>query len=309
MEQQPRAFISYTRFDNQNNGEQLTTFREELRNKVQARIGVSFPIFPDSADIEWGPQVEERINAALQIITFLIPIITPNFFTSTYCRHVLLMFLQHETKLGRNDLILPVYYIESPMLEDPNKRSDDELAQILAVRQCIDWRDLRLNPFSDQQVQATLADMAEQILDALNRLPPEPLSTRTAPLLEMAVNAPSAEPKLPNDAPSLEAPEGTMCPESAFYVNRNGDRTAVAMIAQVGTTFTIMGPPQVGKSSLLSRAVAAARTAGKRVAKIDFQQFDDVCARTSIPFFVSFASRSPMILNSIARSMNTGTPS
>jgi hypothetical protein len=41
-------------------------------------------------------------------------------------------------------------------------------------------------------------------------------------------------------------------------------------------TITIKGPRQMGKSSLLSRVMEAARAQGKLVAFLDFQLFDKV---------------------------------
>jgi hypothetical protein len=56
-----------------------------------------------------------------------------------------------------------VYYIEVAALEDKHLRDDDPLAQTLAARQRIDWRELRFEPFDAPQVRRTLAQMAQQI--------------------------------------------------------------------------------------------------------------------------------------------------
>ena len=61
-------------------------------------------------------------------VTFLIPIITPSFFGSANCRQELEYFLDREEKLKRNDLILPVHYIDYPPVENAKQREDDRLA-------------------------------------------------------------------------------------------------------------------------------------------------------------------------------------
>jgi hypothetical protein len=66
--------------------------------------------------------------------------------------------------------------------------------------------------------------------------------------------------------PLIEMPEGTMDPQSFFYVERGTDRVALETIQRQGVTITIKGPRQMGKSSLLLRVQEAARQAGKRVA-------------------------------------------
>lgn len=71
----------------------------------------------------------------------------------------------------------------------------------------------------------------------------------------------------------LESPEGTMDPISDFYVARTSDTLALESIKRNGVTITIMGPRQVGKSSLLMRLITAAEDAGKRTAFLDFQLF------------------------------------
>jgi formylglycine-generating enzyme required for sulfatase activity len=159
----PDALMSYTRFDDQHNGARLTDFRTRLSGEVRAYTGRPFHIFQDTEDIKWGEQFAERIDEALAAITFFIPILTPSFFNSTFCRYELEEFLAREQELGRSDLVLPVYYIEVAALEDKHLRNDDPLAQTLAARQRVDWRELRFESFDAPQVRRTLAQMAQQI--------------------------------------------------------------------------------------------------------------------------------------------------
>ena len=88
--------------------------------------GDEFSIFQDRKDISWGDCWKERINSSLDTTTFLIPVITPGFFKSEYCREELSRFLDRERKLGRDDLILPVYYIDTPALYDKKLQATDE---------------------------------------------------------------------------------------------------------------------------------------------------------------------------------------
>lgn len=66
------------------------------------------------------------------MVTLLIPIITPIFFRSLACRAEVERFLARERELGRQDLILPVYYVSTPELDKPERRDADELARVMA---------------------------------------------------------------------------------------------------------------------------------------------------------------------------------
>jgi AAA domain-containing protein len=103
----------------------------------------------------------------------------------------------------------------------------------------------------------------------------------------------SASPSMPAPLASaqparLEMPEGTMDPQSAFYVERPGDRIALEAIERQGVTITIKGPRQMGKSSLLIRTIEAAAKVGKRVAFLDFQLFDKSSLIDAHTFFRQF---------------------
>ena len=101
---------------------------------------------------------------------------------------------------------------------------------------------------------------------------------------------PSAQPRPSRTALSLELPEGTMTPDSRFYIERAFDQDALETIQQQGVTLTIKGPRQMGKSSLLSRVMEAARDRGKQVAFLDFQLFDRAALEDADTFFPEFCA-------------------
>src|ERR1044072_7648222 len=165
----PAALMSYVHSDDRY--EQLSTLCERLSAEVQMQIGVEFPIFQDKKDIHWGQNWEQRINSALtEEITFLIPIITPSFFNTHPCRDELKLFLEVEKRLKRNDLILPIYFVDTWLLNDAELRATDQLAELIFSRQYADWRELRFEPFSNPIVGKTLAQLASQIRAALPRM-------------------------------------------------------------------------------------------------------------------------------------------
>ncbi|MCX6830124.1 MAG: right-handed parallel beta-helix repeat-containing protein [candidate division Zixibacteria bacterium] len=180
MSQQPAAFMSYVRFVDEHETGRLSELRNRLSGEIRLQTGEEFHIFQDRADIAWGQQWKQRIDESLDAVTFLIPIITPGFFKSPPCCEELNRFLEREKKLKRQDLILPVYYVNCPILNDEAKRQADPLARVIAARQYIDWRELRFEPFTSPQVGKMIARMAAQIVEALERGQPKPRPMHSA---------------------------------------------------------------------------------------------------------------------------------
>jgi CRP-like cAMP-binding protein len=178
MTGEPAAFMSYARFDDLHDDGKLTAFRERLAAEVRAQTGQKFAIFQDRADIAWGENWQQRIVQALDNATLLLVIITPGFFHSPHCRAEVQQFLDRERQLGRDDLILPVYYIKTPEIDDPGRRADDPLAAALAARQYADWRELRFEPTTSPDAHKAIAQLAARMCDTFWRpaatIPPPP---------------------------------------------------------------------------------------------------------------------------------------
>lgn len=97
----------------------------------------------------------------------------------------------------------------------------------------------------------------------------------------------------PTASAPLEAPEGSMAADSQFYIARASDAPAIAAVAGTsgrGATLTIKGPRQMGKSSLLLRVAVAAANAGKQVALLDFQLFEEGALHDADVFFRQFCA-------------------
>jgi len=125
--------------------------------------GDEFLIFHDIKDIEYGELWKKRIEDTLDSTALLIPIITPGFFKSDNCRDELRRFLDREKRLKRDDLILPIYYVNTPLIEDESLRIKDELAQIIAAHQYVDWRNLRREKLSSKRTRKTISELAKRI--------------------------------------------------------------------------------------------------------------------------------------------------
>jgi F-box protein 11 len=162
------AFLSYAHVDDVRDSRRITAFREALEGEVRVQTGrPDIQIFQDRYDIAWGQEWKERVDSSLDAATFLVPVLTPSFFTSKECRRELEWFLDREQQLGRRDLILPVYWVWAAPLEDPVRRAEDDLARALAARQYTDWRQLRFQRLNSTQARRALAGLASHMRDAL----------------------------------------------------------------------------------------------------------------------------------------------
>jgi parallel beta-helix repeat protein len=175
----PAAFMSYVRFDDAHEDGQLSAFRERLAGEIRIQTGREFPIFQDRNDIAWGQSWQQRIDETLDAVTLLLVIITPGLFRSPACRAEVARFVERERALGRQDLILPVYYISAREMDDPALRDGDELARVLAARQFADWRELRFEAFTSPVVRKAIAQLAARMRDAF-WLPPAAASAAPA---------------------------------------------------------------------------------------------------------------------------------
>ena len=194
----PEAFLSYTRLDDEYFGGAITSLRRLLELGVQVVTGDrTFNIFQDVDGIEFGQKWKKRLTEAISISRFLIPIVTPLFFKSDPCRDELKQFIEHEKSLGRDDLILPIYFVTAPVLERPELLKDDTLASEIGSRQRYDWRVQADLPLSDPQIRRSVRELAEKIATAI---------ARTSEATPVPAPAPAPESaRRGDDAPADEA--------------------------------------------------------------------------------------------------------
>jgi hypothetical protein len=94
----------------------------------------------------------------------------------------------------------------------------------------------------------------------------------------------------PAYAAPLLPPGGTLDLEDPWYLERPHDLTVLSLIKirERGQTIIIKGPRQMGKSSLLMRAIDAALKTGKKAVLLDFQLLDQATKESSDLFFRRF---------------------
>ena len=174
------AFLSYVQRDDDYEDGRITELRRRLEAEVQLHMGEPFQIFHDRRDIFIGQQWRRRAVESLDGSTLLVTVITPSFLKSNSCRDEVSVFLNRESKLKRDDLIIPILYMKTPGLNN----HQDGLAVELAKRQYFTWGDLRFEEMNSNRVRKAIAKLAEQVVSAFVSVltsepeaPPEVLPT------------------------------------------------------------------------------------------------------------------------------------
>ena len=77
----------------------------------------------------------------------------------------MLAFIKYEQSSGYDDLIIPILYMPTPRLANP----DDEVDIILRERQHFEWGDLRFVDLESNDMRRGVAKLAGQIVSAVTR--------------------------------------------------------------------------------------------------------------------------------------------
>ena len=168
------GFLSYAHDDDKHDNSRISRLRERLELSIRVATGIrEFTIFQDSPNIGWGKDWDRVITQSLDAVVLLFPVVTPLWFASPNCRDELHKFRQRQIRLGQDDLILPVYYLHAPLMqEDDDAALTDErdAATLLRRLQYEDWRALRRTEETDPAYPAAIERLAERAAPVLRRL-------------------------------------------------------------------------------------------------------------------------------------------
>jgi hypothetical protein len=156
-------FLSYSRADDQHEGNFVSRLRESLISEFRFQTGQDLIVFQDKTNIDLGENWRRKVQTLIDTTSYLLVILTPSYLRSETCREELERFLERERQVQRDDLVLPIYYATV------TENSGDPLVGTLLGRQYIDWRNLRFHSFDDVPVRMAVAALATSIAAALAR--------------------------------------------------------------------------------------------------------------------------------------------
>jgi hypothetical protein len=257
----PRIFISYKR---------NTVLDEPLAHEAHCQLSQHCEVFIDqtmTVGTEWAREIEEQLGRS----DFLIVFLSKDAVQSEMVKAEIETARRLASKRDGKPKILPVRVAFHDDLPYPLSAYLDPIQWAL-------WE-------SELDTSRLIAELSNAIGGEAHL--PSPATTPAGPTDELhSPTALAQSRKL--DPTKVDSPEGTIDPESAFYVIRNTDEVAHSAIQRKGVTLTIKGPRQMGKSSLLIRTMEAAVNTGKRAVFLDFQLIENEALSDADRFYRRF---------------------
>jgi hypothetical protein len=170
-EKEYHAYACYTTFDGENH--KLSLFCDHLSKAIHSFTGEEFNIHKNIDSIKWGGMPQIEIEKVLTEVSFFIPIITPTFLKDEGCCKALQRFSDAACNTQREDLILPIIYIQCER---------DDLDKII---RSLNYKDVSKdglfleNSYETSRAREIFADMATSIKERLASMEKEKHSPRT----------------------------------------------------------------------------------------------------------------------------------
>jgi hypothetical protein len=158
------AFWSYVHTDDDADGGRIAQLARDVVAEYQMLTGDSIHLFLDRDNIDWGDEWKLKIDSTLESVAFFIAVLTPRYFRNVEFRRELNFFARRADKVGINDLILPILYVDfSAFYEDP---CQDDAIKLAKSFQWKDWTELRFEAADSPKYRRAVSDLARRLAAA-----------------------------------------------------------------------------------------------------------------------------------------------
>lgn len=158
------GFWSYVHADDDAESGRVAQLARDVVAQFEMLTGESISLFLDRDRLQWGDDWRPKVDASLSSIAFFVPIITPRYFMSKECRRELNYFARQAQRLGIEELVLPVLWIEVPGLHED--KPTDELLALVKRFQWSDWTTLRFSDLGSGEYRKAVAELAARLVQA-----------------------------------------------------------------------------------------------------------------------------------------------
>ena len=172
------AFLSYVHADDKHEHGRIIQLARDLEGEFEMQTAEKLRVRFDREILTWGNRWRPKLEEAIRDATFMICVVTPRFFRSTECRNEVERFSTVASALGRDDLLLPLLYVEVP---DLDTNTADDLKVLIAAAQYEDWTQLRLEDRPSSTYRRGLHGLAKALRKRIDELdsPTEPPAQQT----------------------------------------------------------------------------------------------------------------------------------
>lgn len=185
-----KGFWSYVHADDEAEHGRISGLARDVKDQYEMLTGEEISLFLDIDELRWGEIWRDKIYSNLASVAFFIPVLTPRYFMSPECRRELQFFAGHATELGIKELILPLYYVNVPAIED--KTTADGLIELVCTFQREDWRNLRFLDVTSERYRRGAAKLADRLFEA-NRRADRRAEETTAAISSQVVEVPKGK--------------------------------------------------------------------------------------------------------------------
>lgn len=152
-----KIFLSYTRKKDEFNV--VSDFQRHLVNELKLYVP-NATLFQDKNEIGAGDDFSEVITEELDAADVLLILVSNAWLLSDWGRREFELFTKKERDSGREPRVLPVLWVSTPELKNP----DDAIAKELDKIQYEDWRDLRHENWQNPNIRMQVAKLAERVV-------------------------------------------------------------------------------------------------------------------------------------------------
>lgn len=194
------GFFSYVQADDESDGGRIISLSKHLRAQFRIQTADELSLFVDRESLEWGSEWAARIDEAIAGTTFFIPVITPSYFRSQTCRQELLKFTREATRLGLEQLLMPIYWVGVADLDNDPASSADEAVRLVSRYQWQDFRDVRLEDEDSAVFRKAVSGLAAELASRAAKVTS---TVQDMPEAAVATPLPSAPSGDPDDEPGI----------------------------------------------------------------------------------------------------------
>lgn len=167
------GFWSYTRRDDDLEDGRILRLATKIQSEYELITGEELKLFIDKENVEWGDEWRRVTDTALVETAFFIPIITPKYLQSEECRREFIEFVGRAASADAKDLVLPIVYIDTAAVNEPD--TTDDVARLVRETQRQDWRALRLASEDSDQYRTAVNKLAKRLADITSEMSERPL--------------------------------------------------------------------------------------------------------------------------------------